>query len=297
MTNLGLVLLLSSGTLAVAGAALYLASRHSSHTSQGASLALFAHGSFATSALLFVVSLVHVHSLFPFMIEFHSVQEALFDDFDCDLTLSCVATTAVLIAGIVLGAAALLGQLSSRALLRDCRRRRIADADLPRDGLPGSTELWLVRDNHPDAFAVALLRADRRRILSVQDVIVVTTAFRDLLGPRELRAALAHEAAHVRAHDSRYLPVVRSLSRILFMDPVLGYLSRHLAARYEFGADEDAARATQDPRSLARALLKVHEASASPAGAVAFRGQSRSPLLVQRIERLLELADHMEKVP
>ena len=298
MTNLGLVLILSSGTLAVAGTALFLLSRHSVHTSQGAALALFSHGAFATSALLFLVSLVHVHSLWPLDIRFHSLGQALLADFDCDLTLDCVATTATLIAGIVLGASMLLGQASSRALLRQCRRRLVSGADhLPRTGIPGSAEMWLVRDDRPDAFAVAALRLDRRRLLRVQDVIVVTTGFRDLLTPDELRAALAHEAAHVRAHDHRYLPFVRSLSRILFLDPVLGYLSRHLAARYEFGADEDAAWATRDPRALASALLKVHDASSTSSGAAAFLGHPRPPMILARIERLLDLAEAMERDP
>lgn len=295
MTNLGLVLLLSSGTLAVAGAALFLLSRHSIRTSQGASLALFSHGAFATSALLFIVSLVHVHSLWPFYVEFHSISQALMDDFDCDLTLDCVATTAVLIAGIVLGASMVLGQVSSRALLNQCERRRVTGrVDLPRDAVPSSVELWLVREDRPDAFAVAVLRLDRRRFLQVQDVIVVTTGFRNLLTLPELRSALAHEAAHVKAHDHRYLPFVRSLSKVLFVDPILGYLARHLAARYEFGADEDAAWATKDPRSLARALLKVHDAAQPSVGAPAFLGHERSPMIVERIERLLDLADRMD---
>lgn len=295
MTNLGLVLILSSGCLAVAGTALFLLSRHNARTSQGASLALYSHGAFATSALLFVVSLVHVHSLWPFTVEIHSVTQALLADFDCDFTLDCVATSAALIAGIVLGSSMILGQLSSRALLRDCARRRVpgGEATLPRGMLPQSAELWLVREHRPDAFACAVVRRGPR-LLRVQDVVVVTTGFRDLLGPDELAVALAHEAAHVRAHDARYLPFVRSLSRILFVDPVLGYLARHLAARYEFGADEDAARATGRPRTLARALLKVHDASrAFPAG-TAFLGAPRSPLIVRRIERLLDLADRLE---
>jgi Zn-dependent protease with chaperone function len=296
MTNPGLVLLLSSGTMAVAGAALFLLARHSVRTSQGASLALFSHGAFATSALLFIVSLVHVHSLWPLDIQFHSISQALVDDFDCDLSLDCVATTAVLIAGIVLGASMILGQVSSRALLRQCGRRRVAGrAGLPRDEIPSSVELWLVREDRPDAFAVAVLRFDPRRLLRVQDVIVVTTGFRDLLTLPELRAALAHEVAHVKAHDHRYLPFVRSLSKVLFVDPILRYLARHLAARYEFGADEDAAWATKDPRSLARALLKVQEAARPSAGAAAFLGHERSPMIIERIERLLDLADRMDR--
>ena len=297
MTNPGLVLLLSAGTMAIAGGVLYLFSRHDAHTSQGASLALFFHGAFATSGLLFLLSLVHIHSLWPLTVHIHSVGEALLDDFDCDLTLDCVATSAVLIAGIVLGASAVLGQISSRALLRECRRRQVAggrDA-LPQDVVPASVQMSLVRDDRPDAFAVAVLRLDRRRFLRVDDVIVVTTGFRDLLTLSELRAALAHEVAHVDAHDHRYLPFVRSLSRILFLDPVLRRLARHLSARYEFGADEDAAEATRDPRSLARALLKVHEASRSSSGAAAFLGHGRSPLIVERIERLLALADRMDR--
>lgn len=298
MTNLGLVLLLSSGTLAAAGGALFLMSRHTVRTSQGASLALFSHGAFATSALLFVVSLVHIHSFWPLDIHFHGVSQALVDDFDCDLTLNCVATTAVLIAGIVLGSSMILGQVSSRALLRQCRRRLVSDgSELPRDAVPASVDFWLVSEDRPDAFAVALLRLDRRRLLRVQDVIVVTTGFRDLLTRIEMRAALAHEAAHVKAHDHRYLPFVRSLSRILFVDPVLGYLARHLASRYEFGADEDAAWATKDPRSLARALLKVHDATRASAGAAAFLGHARTPMIAERIERLLDLADRMERSP
>ncbi len=296
MTNLGLVLLLSSGTMAIAGSVLYVLSRHDARASQGVSLALFTHGAFATSGLLFLVSLIHVHSLWPLVVHVHSVGDAILDDFDCDLTLSCVATTAVLIAGIVLAASALLGQISARALLRESRRRLVAggDASLPRDLVPDSVRLQLVEDPQPDAFAVAIVRLDRRHLLRVEDVIVVTTAFRALLTPAELRGALAHEVAHVRAHDHRYLPFIRSLSRILFLDPVLGYLARTLAARYEFGADEDAARTTRDPRSLARALLKVTEAGQSDSAAAAFRGHARPPLIVQRIERLLALADEID---
>lgn len=294
MTNPGLILLLSSGAMAVGGVALFLVSRHSVRTSQGASLALFSHGAFATSGLLFVLSIVHVYSLWPLTIHFHSVTDALLDDFDCELTLDCVATSAVLIAGIVLGSSMLLGQASSRALLRQCRCQRVSGVALPRDGVPASTELWLIQEARPDAFAVAILRLDRRRLFRVQDVIVVTTGFRELLSPEELRAALAHEAAHVQAHDHRYLPFVRSLSRILFVDPVLAYLARHLAARYEFGADEDAAWSTRNPRALASALLKVHESTRSSKGVTSFLGRTRSPMVVRRIERLLDLAERME---
>lgn len=294
MTNAGLILLLSSATMAGVGGALYLRSRHSAHTSQGAALAVFSHGAFATAGLLFVVSLFHVHSVFPLVIHLHTIGEALADDFDCDLTPECVALSSLMISAIVLGSAALLGQISSRALLRQCSRARVHDPRLPVDAVPAGTEAWVVRDPVPDAFAAAVLRWDPRRILRVEDIIVVTTGALDLLSPAELRAVLAHEAAHVKAHDNRYLPFVRTLATLLFMDPVLGALARRLAVRYEFGADEDAAWSTRDPRSLARALLKMSETRPRSMPAAAILGGRRRPLLLARIERLLDLADAME---
>ena len=295
MTNAGLVLTAASGCLAAAGVALFGLSRHSVRTSQGASLALFAPGAFAPSGLLFLLTLVHVVSLVPLVIHIHSPGQALAEDFDCDLGLDCVIVSSALFAGIVLGAAALLGQLSSRLLLRQCRRRGIVgNLDAARDLLPAGLRVWVVRDPVPDAFAVGVLRLDPRRGVRMEDTVVVTTGLRDLLSPVELRATLAHEAAHVRAHDDRYLPFIHTLSTILFADPILRLLSRRLEARYEFGADEDAALATRDPRSLARALLKMSEWSFKARSAAGIRGRGGQPLIVRRIERLLDLADRMD---
>lgn len=294
MTNAGLVLLLSSVGMAALGAALFVRSRHSAHTSQGASLALFSHGAFATAGLLFVVSLFHVHSLSPFVIHLHSLGEALSADFDCDLSLECVAVSSLLIAGIVLGVSALLGQLSSQALLRQCRLRRVPEDGLPAGAVPPGTEVWVVQDRRPDAFAIATVRISRRRVVRVQDTIVMTTALRALLDEAELRVTLAHEAAHVRAHDSRYLPLVRTISSLLFLDPVLRVLAGRLSSRYEFGADEDAAWSTRNPRALASALVKLASVATPPFAAASILGGRRRPLLLERIERLLALADSMD---
>ncbi len=297
MTNAGLILTISSGLLAAAGVALFGAYRHNSHTSQGASMALFAHGAFATSGTLFLLTLIHIVSIVPLVIHVHGIGQALSEDFDCDLSLDCVVVSSALVAGIVLGAAAVLGQLSSRLLLRQCRRSRLdEEIGVALDGPLQGLSVWLVSDPRPDAFAVSVLRLNRRRLLSVEDVVVATTGLRDLLTREELRASLAHEAAHVRAHDSRYLPLVRTLSTILFPDPVLRFLSRRLVARYEFGADDDAARATGAPRALASARLKLSESAGRPAVAAGLRGDRR-PLVLRRIERLLDLADRMDTYP
>lgn len=201
----------------------------------------------------------------------------------------------MLVAAVVLLAAALPGQLSSRALLRQFRRGLAAtgSAVLPHESIPPGIRLWLVRDPRPDAFAITIVRRGGTHLVYIEETIVVTTGLLHLLTAAELRAVLADEAAHLRAHDDRYLPFVRTLSRLVFVDPVLGMLARRLAERYEFGAEEDVAHLTRDPRSLARALLKMTGTSFLPGPAVGVRESGGKSLLIRRIERLLRLAERM----
>jgi Zn-dependent protease with chaperone function len=115
----------------------------------------------------------------------------------------------------------------------------------------------------------------------------------DLLTPDERRAVLEHELAHVRTRDDRYLPYFHVLASVVFFDPLLRFLRDRLTRRYEFEADETAARRTRRPRALASALLKFYEASPDRRPAVAFAGH-RLSLIVERIERLLALAREIE---
>lgn len=292
MTSAGLILLVSSVTMAVVGGTTFILARHSAQTSRGILMAIFSHGAFASAGFLFLVTLFPVRSIWPPAIGLESVERALVLDFYCDLAWDCVALTSMIAATIVLMTSAILSQVSSRALLRQCRRRRILEgaSQLPVEVLPAGSVLWLVKDPTPDAFATAVLRLSRRTLLRVEDVIVVTTGLTALLSPPELKAALAHEAAHVRARDDRYLPFVNTLATLMFLDPVLRLLSGRLLARYEYGADEDTARVTRDPRSLARAILKVYEHGA-PRGLVPGFLGPRGVDPVQRIHRLLVLAE------
>ncbi len=255
-------------------------------------MAIFSHGAFASAGFLFLVTLFRVRSIWPPAIGLESVDRALVLDFDCDLALDCVALTSMIVAAIVLLTSAILSQTSSRALLRQRRRHRIRTeaTRLPTEVLPAGTPVWLIKDPLPDAFAIAVLRWSQRTLLRVEDVVVVTTGLTALLTSQELRAALAHEGGHVRARDDRYLPFVNTLAALMFLDPILRLLSGRLLARYEYGADEDTARATRDPRSLARAILKVYEHGA-PRGLVPGFLGPRGVDPVQRIHRLLALAE------
>jgi Zn-dependent protease with chaperone function len=103
----------------------------------------------------------------------------------------------------------------------------------------------------------------------------------------------------VRDLDSRYLTFFRTFARMMRWDPVLSYLAASVTRHEEYSADLAAARMTRDPRALARALYKVVTVD-GPTGAAPTTGllglggsQGRAEAL-QRIERLLELAESPE---
>ncbi len=88
-------------------------------------------------------------------------------------------------------------------------------------------------------------------------MILVSRRLRTLLARDELDAVVAHELGHIRGLDSRYLTFLRTFSQMMPWDPLLAYLSSSLTTREEYRADLDAARITQRPMALARALYKA----------------------------------------
>ncbi|HUK66347.1 MAG TPA: M56 family metallopeptidase [Anaeromyxobacteraceae bacterium] len=87
--------------------------------------------------------------------------------------------------------------------------------------------------------------------------LLVSEGALELLDPLELRSALGHELAHLKAHDpalSWALLLVRSL---LWWNPVVQVVARAVARDAEWRADE---RAGEDRLALASAVLKLHRA-------------------------------------
>ncbi|WP_017598505.1 M48 family metalloprotease, partial [Nocardiopsis lucentensis] len=156
--------------------------------------------------------------------------------------------------------------------------------------------LYLSQVRTPNAFATG--RSPRRA------AVCCTTGLLRTLDERELRAVLAHELAHIRAHDTVISSVVvtlagliTALTMVTFLLPLgdseetdmpnlLGGLLLALLAplaavvvhcgagrRREFRADEEAARLTGDPEALSSALRKLE------AGARAYPLPRERPLM------------------
>jgi heat shock protein HtpX len=147
-----------------------------------------------------------------------------------------------------------------------------------------------------------------------------------VLPPRELRAVLAHEVAHLAAGDTRLLLLAETLGRVAQAVALVGLLAALMAAvvageaalpapallalaltplaarlltlglsrRREFAADAAAARLTGDPEGLARALATIERLARRRWGHLHVRAaQSVPPALrthpptEERIARLL----------
>ncbi|MFN2488949.1 MAG: M56 family metallopeptidase [Actinomycetota bacterium] len=110
----------------------------------------------------------------------------------------------------------------------------------------------------------------------------------------ELEAVLAHEVAHLRAHDLRVVFAAGWLRDVVAWNPIAHIAYRHLLVDRELEADRYAASITGRPLVVASSLLKVCELVGprrvfSSGLALGFSGRPRR--VVRRVSRLLALAD------
>lgn len=103
-------------------------------------------------------------------------------------------------------------------------------------------------------------------------------------------AVLAHELAHIRAHDWTVLLFSRVLLAVYWWHPLMYPLLRMLEHDTECAADDAALAAGATPSHYAHTLLTVsrHSFGARPAGTPANRIASRGAMLVARVAALLE---------
>ncbi|MFC8432851.1 M56 family metallopeptidase [Streptomyces sp. NPDC057253] len=127
----------------------------------------------------------------------------------------------------------------ARTLWRHRRTRRGAHRALA--GLP-DTQVAVLDDPLPYAYALPGGSRDR---------VVVTTALLAGLRPAERRALFAHERAHLAARHHRFLLVARLAADA---NPFLRPLRTAVSYTTERWADEEAAKAVGDRRTVARAI-------------------------------------------
>ena len=91
--------------------------------------------------------------------------------------------------------------------------------------------------------------------------LVTSRAAAALLDPKELRAALAHELAHLNRLDPGVSWLLMGARALQCLNPAFQVVARAMAHDAEWRADERAAAVTGDRLALASALLKLFRAT------------------------------------
>ncbi len=102
-----------------------------------------------------------------------------------------------------------------------------------------------------------------------------------------LRAAIAHELAHIRRHDFLINQIQLMIEALLFFNPAVWWVSRQIRIEREAACDAIAARALGDELDYAKSLAAWATLGHGPAYALAATGQQRGSVL-ERVRRLLD---------
>lgn len=187
--------------------------------------------------------------------------------------LALVAANLVLALSMAwqIGRMAMIARRVRRLDLLDAHQRsRLALPELER------VEVRVIAEDVPMLFTVGGLRS----------VIVVSRWMLDRLDSEELRAAFAHELAHVQHHDGLLMLMLRGLCPGGFGMKGMRRRVERVARELELRADAIAASRMADPLALASALVKVGRAAQDWRPAMAFAEQSG--LLKERIAALMD---------
>ena len=127
--------------------------------------------------------------------------------------------------------------------------------------------------------------------------ICVPTWLVTRMTPSELRAVIAHEAAHVRRRDALWRPAVSAVVRLFFFQPLNWIAAERLRELSECICDDEAVAATKSAVPLATALETVAARTVRGRGRITLAPAMGAPasLTVRRVGRIL--ADSSRATP
>jgi beta-lactamase regulating signal transducer with metallopeptidase domain len=145
-----------------------------------------------------------------------------------------------------------------------------------------------------DRVTLSCSRTLRVPVAFAREICVPVRALRELPDD-ELRALLAHEAAHVVRRDAVWLMIAAALRALGWWQPLNLVAAARLRLAMELCCDERAAAEPHERAALARCLIKVAEWNVRDDGAVLATMASRGSALRRRLESLLDDAPHRRR--
>jgi Zn-dependent protease with chaperone function len=145
-----------------------------------------------------------------------------------------------------------------------------------------------------DRVTLSCSRTLRVPVAFAREICLPVRALRELPND-ELRALLAHEAAHVVRHDAAWLAIAAAVRALGWWQPLNLLAAARLRLAMELCCDERAAAEPHERAALARCLIKVAEWNLRDDGAVLATMASRGSALRRRLESLLDDAPHRRR--
>ena len=145
-----------------------------------------------------------------------------------------------------------------------------------------------------DRVTLSCSRTLRVPVAFAREICVPVRALRELPND-ELRALLAHEAAHVVRRDAAWLTIAAAVRALGWWQPLNLVAAARLRLAMELCCDERAAAEPPQRAALARCLIKVAEWNLRDDGAVLATMASRGSALRRRLESLLDDAPHRRR--
>ena len=145
-----------------------------------------------------------------------------------------------------------------------------------------------------DRVTLSCSRTLRVPVAFAREICVPVRALREL--PRdELRALLAHEAAHVVRRDAVWLMIAAAVRALGWWQPLNLLAAARLRLTMELCCDERAAAGSRERAALARCLIKVAAWSVEDLRPEFAAMASRGSALRRRLESLLDDAPHRHR--
>lgn len=148
-----------------------------------------------------------------------------------------------------------------------------------------------IKDKHKIPSRVTLLISSRIEgpitIGFIKPLIIFPTAYINNISIDEAEAILLHEVAHIKRHDYFFNIILLAIETMLFFNPFIWLVSRHIKIEREQSCDDYVTKYIQNPIIYAKTLLHVellrNEYKASQA--LALSGNNKYDLL-NRIKRI-----------
>ena len=169
-------------------------------------------------------------------------------------------------------------------LLPDPAQRQLFAA-LRKEIYPRGRVDWRITDRVRNVLVVGVLRP----------VVLFPVGLVNQLTAEEVAAVLRHELIHLRRNDPFWNTVQEVVRTLFFYHPVVYWLCRELDREREYACDDAVLRQT-DPKTYARALLRVADYSLHPKIPLTMAATS-SPDFTQRVKRLFSPAAQRSTLP